>query len=230
MRRAVGVVLVAAWLFGCLSSVGGAREHILLSVDYGRSTVIEQAGQAVTGALAGIRQDDLTQASRQFAVFGDLVALLGQDLSDQTGSVRAEAFEVLGVILGQLQSSLITHADIWQDDRRLHAFVLGELTAIGDTASPMVFAGLQDNDDQVQLRSFLVVGVLLGGQADFRSVSLGPNFPGLVLVSSPELNQLHQQLSILKEYDKSSPRLAKWIEVLSAISDKVHDMIEAAAE
>lgn len=228
MRRAGVLALVLVTLLSILVQGGEAREHILLSVDYGRATVIEQARKNVVDVVSEMKQGNLDRATHHFTGFGNLVTELGQGFSRQTPDIRVEAMEVLGVMLLDLQNALVLDARFWHSDQRMHDFVFAELTKIGNAASPIVLMGLQDSDEQVQLRSFLTTGVLVGGRADFQSLSLGADYQELSMLSSGMLDQVHQQFVLLKEYDKSSPKLAKWIEVLSAISDKVHDMIEAA--
>ncbi len=181
--------------------------------------------------LGELKEGNISGAKQQFNAMQTLIGELGENIHDQTAvgndvgqvgsSFNVKVFEVLGIILMDLQASVIGNGAVWQDDPRMHGFISGELTKIGNIASPMVIAGFSDTDIEVQLRSVLVFGVLLGGRADFKSLSLIENYNHVSLLSSASLTQLHRQFVLLKEYDKSSPKLM-------AISDKVHDMIEAA--
>jgi hypothetical protein len=181
--------------------------------------------------LGELKEGNISGAEQQFTAMQTLIGELGEGINDPTAigmdvgrvgsSFNLKAFEVIGIILMDLQASLIGNGALWQDDPRMYGFISGELAKIGNIASPTVIAGFRDTDEEVQLRSVLVFGVLLGGRADFKSLSLMENNQDLSLLSPASLTQLQRQFVLLKEYDKSSPKLM-------AISDKVHDMIEAA--
>lgn len=233
MQRKVCVFLTIL-LVAVLTQVAGAREHILLShVDHGKSTVIASASQATDGIVLELKQGNLAGAGQQFNALHTLVGLLGEGLEDQTVAIRMEAFEVLGLLLANLQDSLVANEPHWGASERMSGFLNTELTRIGDQAAPMIMAGLRDSEAQVRIRSTLVIGVLLGGQVDFQNPSfrmdvgrVGVSFNVNYTMASSQREMILPQLQLLKE----DPEMAKWIEVLSAISDKVHDMIEAAAE
>lgn len=234
MRRIVGLILVV-FLMAVLSQSAGAQLPQTLD-EMKQEFMFEMAN-----LFDVMKQGDVSAVEQHFVAMQAIVGALGDGLLDQASvsmdvgrvgvSFNVRTFEVLGTLLADLQDSLVTNAGLWTKDQRMNAFVSDELTKMGDIASSIVIAGLRDSDEEVQLRSVLVFGVLLGGQADFRDLSLGAKYHDLSLLSLAGLTQLNQQFVLLKEYDKSSPKLAeKWIEVLSAISDKVHEMIEAAAE
>ena len=181
--------------------------------------------------LGELREGNLSGAEQQFTAMQTLIGVIEEGEYDQTAvgmdvgrvgsSFNTREFEVLGIILMDLQASLVGHGALWQDDPRMHAFISGELTKLGNIVSPMVIAGLKDREEEVQLQSLLVFGVLLGGRVDFKSLSLGENYHDLSLLSPEKLNLVNQQFVLLSKQNKS------FTELMFAISDRVHEMIEA---
>lgn len=179
--------------------------------------------------LDELRQGNYTGVEQHFATLQTLLGVLGEGLEDQASvvmdvgrvgsSFNVYAYETLGIIVSDLQESLIENESIWKSDEKIGELVAGELAKIGDVVGLMLIAGLQNKDVQVQLRSIFVIGILLGGQVNFQDLSLefvSGGFQNLFSLSPERQTQFLQQFVLLKE----NPELAKWIEVLEKEYDK----------
>lgn len=238
MNGKISVILVLV-LVVTLAQAAGAQ--LPQTLDEMKQDILSGTAQM----LDELRQCNYSEAEQHFTKLQTLVEGLGEGLKNQESVVRVETFEVLGVILGDMQNSLIKNVSIWSKENlenryienatysTVYELVTEELEKIGNIAGPILIAGLQDRDIQVQFRSVLALGVLLGGRAKFQDLSFTPGHPdfqNLFSISPVRQRQIHQQLELLKEDPqwREVPEHKKWIEVLTAISDKVHEMIEAS--
>jgi hypothetical protein len=184
---------------------------------------LDEMKQNVEGIVSEMKHGNLSGASQSFIALNNSIGSLKGYMNNESAAVRTESYEVLGVLLGNLQDALIANVSAWKNNERMHEFLSGELEKIGNITGPMLIAGLKDKDVKVQMNSVLAIGVLMGGRADFKALSFkdGPQeFQNMFSISSKTIEAFRGGFVLL------SPEVTTG--EFKAISDKVHEMIEAA--